>query len=109
MPLDEPSAVLAISESIHVGGKVLLLVVGVVVGNEMTGVGVAVVEITDDKVNDKSVESVVVSVTVAGSLNCRVWIHRSKVGPWTDRTDTESRLIGVTVNKGGKTIPPQTK
>ena len=60
------------------GGEVLLLVVGVVVGNEMTGVGIAVVEITDDKVKDKSVESVVIFVTVAGSLNCHVWIHRSK-------------------------------
>jgi uncharacterized membrane protein len=77
MPLDEPSTVLVISEGIRVGGKVLLLllVVGVVVGNEMTGVGIAAVEITDDKVNDKYVESVVIS---AGSLNCRVWIHRSK-------------------------------
>jgi hypothetical protein len=65
-----------VAEGVGVGGKVplLLLVVGVVVRNEMTGVGVAAVEITHE-VNDKFVESVVKSVTVVRSLNCHVWIH----------------------------------
>jgi len=67
-----------VAEGVGVGGKVLLLlVVGVVIRNEMTGVGVAAVEITHDEVNDKFVESVVKFVTVVRSLNCRV-CHCSK-------------------------------
>lgn len=79
MSLGEPDAASTLDAVLvggeGVGGKVLPLVVGIVIGNEMIGMRVAVVEITNDEVNDKSVESV---VTVAGPSNCRVWICRGK-------------------------------
>jgi len=79
MPLDELDAAPTLDAALvaeGVGAKVLLLlIVGVVVGTEMAGVGVAVVEMTDDDgvssvAVGKSVESVGSvgkSVAVAGS------------------------------------------
>jgi hypothetical protein len=115
MPLDEPDAASAldaalVAEGVGVGAKVLLLlVVGEVVGNEMAGVGVAVVEITDDDVNDnvssvvvgKSVESVASvgkSVAVAGSTvaSVSVVVKGSKAGS----VDRSPRPSSVAVKAG---------
>jgi len=118
MPLDEPDAASAldaalVAEGVGVGTKMLLLlVVGVVVGKEMTGVGVAVVEITDDDVNNgvssvavgRSVESVASpavvgkSVAVAGSIVAfgSVVVKGSKAGS----VDRSPRPSSVTVKAG---------
>lgn len=113
MPLDEPDAASALDAALEaegVGAKVLLLlVVGEVVGNEMAGVGVAVVEITDDDVNDdvssvvvgKSVESVASvgkSVAVAGSTvaSVSVVVKGSKAGS----VDRSPRPSSVAVKAG---------
>lgn len=119
IPLDEPDAASAldaalVAEGMGVGAKVLLLllVVGVVIGNEMAGVGVAVVEITDDDVNNgvssvavgRSVESVASpavvgkSVAVAGSIVAfgSVVVKGSKAGS----VDRSPRPSSVTVKAG---------
>jgi len=121
MPLDEPDAASAldaalVAEGVGVGTEMLLLlVVGVVVGNEMTGVGVAVVEITDGDVNDEvssvavgkaaespvSVESpasVGMSVAVAGSTVAfgSVVVKGSKAGS----VDRSPRPSSVAVKAG---------